>query len=160
MDNIIAYFDGEKIQCLIGAINSAIFILASVYFLFLEKPFLKGLAYTIIPLSGLLLIICISVIARVPSDIARVTTFYQETPENIQTEEIPRMESVMKSFGIIKKVEMALTAIGLILMVVFRQNELVLGVATGLIVMGFILLLFDHIAESRGEIYIQFLNTI
>ena len=160
MDNIISYFNDEKLQCLIGAIFSVICIAASAYFLFHQKPFLKGIAYTVIPLSILLLSICIGVIFRVPKDIERVTTFQRETPKNIQIEEIPRMEKVLKSFNFIKKVEIALLVIGLILTVLFWRNELIRGVAIGLVIMGISLYTFDYIAESRGETYVRFLKSL
>lgn len=159
MDSITTYFNGEKFQCTIGAIASIIFIVTSIFFLFQEKLFLKGIAYATIPLSILLLIICVGVIFRTSKDIERVTTFYKETPKSIQVEEIPRMEKVVKSFNVIKKVEIAIFIIGLALAIIFWRNELIRGIAVGLIIMSISLYTFDHIAESRGEAYIKFLNT-
>ena len=160
MDSIATYFNGEKIQCTIGAIASMILIASSIFFLFQQKAFLKGMAYAIIPLSILLSIICIGVILRASTDIKRVTTFYRDTPQNIQVEEIPRMEKVMKSFNIIIKVEIALFIIGLALAIIFWRNELIRGVAVGLLIMSVSLYTFDHIAESRGEAYVQFLKSL
>ncbi len=155
MDSIVTYFNGEKLQCIIGAIVSIVFISLSVFFLFQQKAFLKGMACVTIPLSAFLLIICLGVIFRTSKDIARVTTYQKETPERIQSEEIPRMEKVMKSFGIIKKVELAIFVIGLALTIIFWRNELIRGIAISLVVMGISLYAFDHAAESRGETYIQ-----
>lgn len=160
MDNIIAYFNGEKFQCTVGAIVSIILIALSIVFLFQQKVLLKGMAYVAIPLSVFLLIICIGVIFRTSTDIDRVSTFMSVTPEKIQSDEIPRMEKVMKSFGIIKKVELAIFIIGLALTIFFWRNELIRGVAIGLVVMGISLYVFDHIAESRGETYIQLLKSL
>jgi hypothetical protein len=81
-------------------------------------------------------------------------------PQKIQAEEIPNMEKVMKSFNIIKKVELVIFILGLVLSVVFWQNELMRGVAVGLVIMGISLYVFDHIAESRGETYVQFLKSL
>jgi len=75
MDSIIAYFNGEKVQCTIGAIASIIFIASSILFLFQQKIFLKGIAYSAIPLSLLLLVICVGVIFRTSKDVERVSTF-------------------------------------------------------------------------------------
>lgn len=72
MDQIVKYFEGEKLQCIIGAIVSIISISLSVYFLFMQKPVFKGVAYTFIPLSLFLLAICVGVILRTPKDIERV----------------------------------------------------------------------------------------
>lgn len=158
MDNIISYFNGERIQCIIGLIISLIFISASVYFLFQAKSFLKGFAYTAIPLSMLLITICAGVILRTPSDIKRVTTI-ATSPDKIKTEEIPRMNKVMRNFAIIKKVEIGIAVLGVILILVFKNNDLIRGVATALIIEGLILLLFDHIAELRGHSYLDLLTS-
>ena len=160
MDNITTYFNGEKFQCTIGAIASIIFIASSILFLFQQKIFLKGIAYSAIPLSLLLLVICVGVIFRTSKDVERVSTFYRETPKSVQVEEIPRMEKVMKSFNIIKKVEIAIFIIGLAMIIIFWRNELIRGIAVGLLIMSVSLYTFDHIAESRGEAYIQFLKSL
>ena len=89
-----------------------------------------------------------------------ISTFQKETPTKIHSEEIPRMEKVMKSFGIIKKVEIGLFIIGLLLSIIFWQNELIRGLAIGLLFTGASLYLFDHIAESRGESYMLYLKTL
>lgn len=160
METITTYFNGEKIQCAIGAIVSIIFIASSIFFLFQQKAFLKGMAFVAIPLSTILLIICIGVLFKNAKDMARVTAFKKETPDKIQSEEIPRMEKVMQSFNVVKKVEIVFLILGLVLTVIFWRNELIRGVGVGLVVMGVSLYLFDHIAESRGETYIQFLKSL
>lgn len=160
MDSIISYFNGEKFQCLIGAVGSVLCIALSVYSLFLQKPILKGLAFTVIPIAILLLAVCIGVIARTPKDIKRVTTYYQETPEKIKTEELPRMEKVINSFSILKKVEIALFLIGLVGVVLFWRNEMIRGISLGLIIMACALYSFDHIAQTRGKGYVQYLNSL
>lgn len=156
MDNIISYFNGERIQCIIGLIISLIFISFSIYFLFQAKPFLKGFAYTAIPLSLLLIAICVGVILRTPSDIKRVTSI-ATSPGKIKTDEIPRMDKVMSNFAMIKKVEIGIAVLGVILILVFKNNDLIRGIATALIIEGLILFLFDHIAESKGQNYLDFL---
>lgn len=160
MDSIIAYFNGEKLQCAVGVIVSVVFIAFSIFFIFQQKAFLKGIAYVVIPLSAFLLIICIGVMVRTSKDIDRVTTFKKESPEKIKSEEIPRMEKVMKSFTIIKKVELVIFVIGVILAILFWRHELIRGIAMGLIIMGASLYVFDYIAESRGETYIQCLKSL
>lgn len=156
MNNINSYFNGERIQCIIGLILSLIFIAVSVYFLAQGKAFLKGFAYAAIPLSSLLIIICTAVIVRTPKDIKRVIAMELST-EQVQQEEIPRMEKVMKSFALIKKVEIGFIVLGIVLMLAFKNNELVRGIALALILEGITLYLFDHIAEARGKIYMEFL---
>lgn len=160
MNNIEKYFEGEKLQCTIGIIISIVCIALSVYFLFLQKPVLKGVAYSFIPLSVLLLAICIGVVTRTSKDIERVTTFYKKDSQEIKTEELPRMKKVMKNFTVIKKVEVFLFFAGFLLAVFFWKNDLLKGVAIGLMTQSVILYLFDYSAATRGKLYLEFLNSL
>lgn len=108
MNNIAAYFNGEKFQCMLGLGISLVSIVLSVFFLLSNKVILKGMAYAFLPIALLLLIICVGVIARTSKDIDRVGNFYKSNIEKIQTEELPRMLKVMRSFTVIKKVELVL----------------------------------------------------
>jgi hypothetical protein len=90
----------------------------------------------------------------------RVTTFYESEPTRMQTEELPRMEKVMKSFSVIKKVELGVVVLGIVLAIFFWRNPLVRGIALALIVEGLLLYLFDYLAEARGEVYVAFLRSL
>lgn len=160
MDNVITYFNGEKLQCSIGAIVSITFIAVAIFFLIQDNSILKGMAYVVVPLSVLLLAICVAVIFRTSGDIKRVTTFYRESAERIRQDEIPRMEKVMKSFNTIIKIEIAILIIGLFLIVFFGKNEWIRGVAAGLIMMGLLLFIFDYVAAARGEKYLMYLKSL
>lgn len=160
MDNIVKYFSGERLQCSIGLLIGLIGLALSIYFIYLDKSFFKGIAYAFIPLSILLLSICIGIVIRTPKDINRVSTYFESDPNKIHTEEIPRMEKVMKTFPIVKKVEIGLIIIGILLLIIFWKNDLPKGIGLGLIIQGIMLYGFDHFAESRAKIYFEFLNSI
>jgi hypothetical protein len=160
MNNIEKYFAGEKLQCTIGIILSIICISLSVYFLVLQKPLLKGISFVFIPLSVLLLIICSGVVVRTPSDTERVKEFLKTKPQRLQTDELPRMEKVMKNFTLIKRIEICLFLAGLLIAIFFWKNDLVKGIAIGLIIQGVMLYLFDHSAEARGKVYFEFLKSL
>jgi len=118
------------------------------------------MVYATIPLSILFLGICIGVAFRTDKDFERVTTFLKEIPASIQTEEIPGKEKVMKSFDFIKKVEITVFIMGLVLIVYFWRNELIRGLGIGFVIMGASPFTFDYMVESRGETYIQFLKSL
>lgn len=160
MNNIEKYFEGEKLQCTLGIIISVLSISLSLYFLSQQKPLLNGTAYSFLPFSVLLLAICIGIVARTPKDIKRVTEAYQTAPQNMLKDELPRMERVMNNFTIIKKVEMVLFLAGLLLAVFFWKNDLVKGIAIGLMVQCAMLYLFDYTASKRGKAYFEFLQSL
>lgn len=160
MDNILKYFNGEKAQCSIGLLAAIVFILVSSWFLWQHQPMLKGMAYVTLLVSVLLGSVCAGVIWRTPKDIERVGSFYQNAPEKIKTEELPRMEKVMSSFSIIKKVEIVLVVAGVLLFFFLGKNDLLRGIGIGLVAMGSLGFLFDHLAEARGKIYLDFLKSL
>lgn len=160
MDTIVNYFSGEKLQCSIGIVLGILGIAFSVYFIYSNNIVLKGIAFAFIPLSLLLLVICVGVVVRTPKDIKRVRSYYESAPNKIQTEEIPRMEKVMKTFPILKKVEIGFIIAGTLLLLLFWNNDLVRGIGLGLIIQGIMLYAFDHFAESRGKVYFEFLNSL
>lgn len=160
MSSIEKYFEGEKLQCIVGIIISILFIALSVYFLFLQKPLLKGIAYSSLPFSILLLIICIGITVRTPKDVERITTFYKTERQKMQTDELPRMERIMKNFTMIKRIEILIFIAGLLLAASFWKNSFVKGIAMGLMTQSVMLYLFDYIASMRGKIYFDFLKSI
>ena len=160
MDNIIRYFSGEKLQCSIGILLGIIGLTLSIYFIYLSKPVFKGIAFAFIPLSLLLLSICVGIVIRTPKDIKRVSSYYESEPIRMQTEELPRMEKVMKTFPKIKMVEIGFIIVGILLFLILWRNDLIQGIGLGIIIQGIILYGFDHFAESRGKIYFEFLNSL
>lgn len=158
MDPIASYFNGEKLQCLIGAVFSLAGIGISVYLFTLSRGLFKGIAWAVLPLSLLLLVICVGVVLRSPKDIVRVNEYLTRDPAKMHAVELPRMQKVMRSFKIIKRVEVAVVVIGLVLAMFLPKVELVRGLAIGLIFMGAMLYLFDHVAETRGARYVYYLE--
>jgi hypothetical protein len=160
MEPIEKYFGGERLQCTIGLVYALLCIVLSVYMLYLDKVMMKGLAYTLIPTSALLLIICVAIVVRTPKDVQRVTTFYTSAPEKMQSDELPRMQEVMNNFTFIKKIEAGLFIASLMVGLVFWKNELVRGIAIGLMAQSAVLFLFDYLAAIRGKAYLEFLQSL
>lgn len=160
MNSIEKYFNGERLQSTAGIVIAVVCIAISIYFLFLQKNLPRGVSYSFLPLSVLLLVICVGIVIRTPKDIERVTTFYKTEPSKLQTDELPRMQRVMRNFTVIKKVEICFFIAGLLLAAFFWKNDLVKGIALGLMIQGVILYLFDHFAEARGKVYFEFLESL
>ncbi len=161
MNAVNEYFSGERLQCLIGIGISAVSIALSLYFLLQVKTALfKGIAWPFLIISVLLLSVCIGVVWRTPQDIARVTRYVTQEKEKVVSEEIPRMEKVMRSFRVIKAVELVLLAIGLFLVLYgsMKGNKLLMGIGVGLAIQSAIMYGFDHFAQNRGREYVEFLQ--
>ncbi len=160
MNPIDQYFNEEKFQCSVGLVISILFLAVAAYFLYQPSSFYKGLAYTIMPISFLFLMICTMIVLRTPKDIVRVNSYYTTEPLKLKTEELPRMNKIMNSFVIIKKVELGLLLLSLIICIVFWKYDLMRGIAIGLIIQSAGLYYFDHHASTRGAVYLEFLKSI
>src|SRR5687768_573016 len=115
MNAVSEYFNGEKIQCTIGIVFSILSIALALYLLFKsDKSFFTGLAYPFIIFPVLLMIICIGVVIRSSKDIARVHNIIQTTKSKLRTEELPRMENVLRNFKIIIWVEVCFIIAGVL----------------------------------------------
>ena len=78
----------------------------------------------------------------------------------ISTEEIPRMEKVMRNFILFRYTEITLIFLGVILMYGARQNSLWNGIGVGLFIQSSTVLLLDFFAERRGEVYLEYLKSM
>ncbi|MDL5047939.1 hypothetical protein QQ054_18135 [Oscillatoria amoena NRMC-F 0135] len=108
------------------------------------------------PAFFLLLSICIGIVARTPKDVARVTGYYTTAPQKMKTDELPRIEKVMKNFVLIKNAEVAVLAAGLLLAFLFRKNKLITGLAIGIILQCIVLYIFNYVASMRGSHILRF----
>lgn len=159
MTIIEKYFSGERIQCIAGIVFSLLTILLAIYLLKSGKSFQKGMSFPFFVFPFLLLVICTLVVLRTPSDVRRVQGFFQSETTKIKTDELPRMEKVMTTFELLKKVELIIAVLGLLVLLMFK-NDLVRGIAAGTTIQGLLLFLFDWLAANRGETYINFLREL
>jgi hypothetical protein len=159
MTQIQDYFTGERFQCAIGIALAVLSIaLSLVFVLSLKTNFLKGVAYPSLAISAVLLVICVGIVFRTPGDIERVTTYFESEPENMLSEEIPRMKGVLMNFEIIKIVELCLAVIGLGLWGLRFSSPLVSGIGLGLLIQSLMMFGFDYLAHSRALEYWAFLQ--
>ncbi len=136
-------------------------IALGVYFFFMSKDvFLRGMGYSLIAIALIQIVVGSTVWVRSPKDIERVNQVVKNEPAKIQIEEIPRMETVMKSFVLYRYIEVALIIAGLILMFFISKKPLFQGIGMGLFIQASLMLLFDFFAEKRGFDYLDFLKNL
>lgn len=160
MSAIEKYFNGETLQCSIGIAISLVSIAIGIYFLFwLKTPLYKGIAYPFLILALLLIAVCTSVILKSPKDIQRITTYATTKDQKLSTEELPRMQQVLKTFKTLKIVELVIIIVGIILTFIFSNSPFIKGIAIGFIIQACMLYAFDYIAMERGKGYYEYLNS-
>ena len=161
MDNITNYFNAEKSESLLFILVGIISISVSVYFILqIKQPFYNGMCWPLIAIAFIQITVGTSVYFRSPKDIQRVTSIIQTEKEKISSEEIPRMQVVMKNFIIYRYVEIVLLVSGLLLMFLFDQSFFLKGIGIGLFIQSAFMLSLDFFAEKRGQDYLDFLQGI
>lgn len=159
MENIRAYFNAEKYESLLFVLVGLAAIAMAVYFLTVSKEsFYKGMALPLALVALIQLTVGTTVWLRSPKDILKMEQFIEKSPYKIQTEEIPRMEKVMKNFIIYHYVEMCLLLVGLILMFALKQQPYLQGLGIGLFIQAGLMLSLDFFAERRAEVYLELLR--
>jgi multidrug transporter EmrE-like cation transporter len=160
MEQVTKYFDAEKFESIFFISAGIIAIILAFYLIFvLKKPFQNGIAYSIAAIALIQIVVGTSVFFRSPKDIVRVNHLIQTDLKKILSEEIPRMEVVMKNFALYKYIEIGLIVAGIGLLVLSR-NEIINGVGLGLAIQSSIMLLLDYIAAGRGDVYLKFLQSL
>ena len=78
----------------------------------------------------------------------------------IQTQEIPRMNVVMKNFTLYRWLEIVVLTAGIIEFLYFQSSTFYKGFGHGLLIQAGFLLLLNFFAESRGAIYLEYIQTL
>ena len=161
MEQVSKYFSAEKGESILFITVGLLSLILSIYFLIkLKQPLFSGLSYSFITIAFVELAIGISIYFRSPKDMIRVNQFIQTEIVKIQSEEIPRMETVLNNFVIYRWIEIGFVLVGIAMFLYFQPTTLWRGVGLGLSIQASLLLLLDFIAESRGKIYLEHLQNL
>ena len=160
MNPVIKYFNGERAESYLFLFIGIVGLVISSYLFFLKaSSYWKGFAIPFMLVSVLEIIVGISLIYRSPKDIIRVENYIKNNQVKIKTDEIPRMEKVMKNFVIYRNVEIALIFVGAILYFASANSSFWRGLGLGLLIQASTVLTLDYFAERRGFIYLEYLNS-
>ena len=161
MEVIKNYFNAEKAESLLFIGFGILAISLSVYFFyFIKESFCKGLAIPLVFFSLVQIVIGATIYTRSPKDNLKVENILEYEPKKIQSEEIPRMEKVMRNFVLYRYFEIAMIFLGIILMYTLSNYGFWKGFGLGLFIQCAVLLSLDFFAEKRGHFYIEHLQTI
>jgi hypothetical protein len=156
MEFVKSYFNAEKSAGVLFIVVGVSFLLISLYsWLTIKKPFYTGMAYPFLLIGLIEITVGVTIYLKSPADNDRVENYLTLEPERILNEEIPRMETVMKSFVYYRYVEFAFIFTGVMLMFYIGKSELVKGIGFGLFIQGTVMLGADYIAERRGHLYLE-----
>ena len=158
MDTISTYFNAERAESLLFIAVGAIALALSAWcLLVLRKPLFNGMALTLSVVAALQLVVGVTVYQRSPQDTARVQQMVQSAPQQIQSEEVPRMRVVMRNFKIYLGVEVALLILSLVVIQLASPGGFLRGAAMGLALQAVFTAVLDLAATRRGDAYLSWL---
>lgn len=161
MEEITKYFNAEKQESVVFVLTGLLATILSLYFLFkIKQPFYNGMAYALIAIALIQITVGSTIYIRSPKDMARVKQMVQTDKASLQTEEIPRMQNVMKSFVLYRRIEIALIVAGLTMFLYFQAATPWKGAGLGLAIQAGIMLVLDLFAENRGAAYLEHLKNL
>jgi hypothetical protein len=161
MEFIKTYFSAEKSESLVFLFLGIASIAFSTYALWKwNEAFYKGFAIPLITIGIIQLVVGSTVYFRTDNQVAALEMQYQTDVRAFKLAESPRMEKVMKSFSLYKKIEVAFVVIGLLLVIIVPSKEFWLGVGVGMLLQGALMLTADIFAERRGASYQDSINNI
>lgn len=158
METIATYFSAERDESMLFMAVGALALAASAYFLLvLRKPFFNGMAITLSVVAALQIIVGITIYQRSPLDTARVQQMVQSAPQQIRSEEVPRMKKVILNFKIYLGVELSLLVLSVVVLLLSSPGTIVRGAAMGLAIQAVFTAVLDLAAMRRGDAYLTWL---
>jgi hypothetical protein len=161
MNGIAAYFEAERLESLFFlAFGLAAIGVAVACWALVRRPFYTGMAWPLLLVGAIQVVVGTTVWLRSPQDVARVQAMVQQAPHRLHSEEIPRMQAVMRNFVLYRWIEVALLAAGALLAWRAAAGTAWQGAGAGLVLQAGLMLALDLVAERRGQAYVQGLQAL
>jgi hypothetical protein len=158
VEPLLRYFDGEK-QAATAAIALGILSLAFAAWLYRGASPFRAMLWPLALVGLVQLGLGIGLHARTPGQVAALEAGMASERATTRTAEVDRMQKVMRSFELIKAVEVALVAAAVVMIMAMARRPAVVGVGMALLVEAAVMLAFDVFAERRAAQYVAFLET-
>lgn len=153
------YFNSERTGGLLFTIVGILAIGAAIWG-WRHGPFWRGAAWPLAAVALIQISVGITYWLRSPDDFQRVQHIVTQEQERIAVEEVPRMQAVLKSYAISLRIETALVAAGLALLIFATRGSAGQGAGLGLAVQAGLVLLLDSLAERRAHTYLEWLQAL
>jgi hypothetical protein len=158
IDIIRSYFRQEFIESWFFVAAGVFAIGCGAWLLYTGSSF-RGAAWPLIAVALIQITVGLSVGLRTPKQSAALEAQLHASPDQFRIAELPRMNTVMKNFRLYKMIEIALAIVGLLLTYFLRDNLFWYAFGVGLLTQAGIMLVLDLLAEHRGAIYMNAVQT-
>ena len=159
IDPASAYFGAERAEGLLFICIALVAIeIAVICWRKAGTPAAKGAAVVLVLVAAIQLVVGTTLFVRSPHDKARVTQGLQHDRAQLRGHEIARMQQVMRNFRVYRWIEIGLLLLAALLAWRARAGSWPRGAGVGLAPQAGLMLLFDDLAERRGELYLAWLQ--
>ncbi|WP_309640968.1 hypothetical protein [Flavobacterium sp.] len=159
-DSVLHYFKAEKKDSIYAIFLGLFSVVLTICFLIKGHPFYNGMSYAFIAIGLIQLVAGTTVYLRSDMDIVSIDYFIHKDMNIIKEKEIPRMELIMKNFAVYRKAAIVCITLGLLLWLCCQPLTLGKGIGIGLTIQSTIMLILDYLAEQRGKVYLNFLQSL
>jgi uncharacterized membrane protein HdeD (DUF308 family) len=158
-DALTLYFNEEKTESIWFVIIGVISIIFSIWLFFKFKDgFYRGLIIPVILISLIKITVGSTVYLRSDKQIEDTILRLENDKQSTKSDELARMDEVMKNFKIYKWMEVLFIISGVLLLVFIKEKPFWTGIGTGLLIEGTFMIVLDVIAEMRGIKYLEWLQ--
>lgn len=159
INHMNSYFTAEKQESLIFMAIALVAIGISVW-LWMNGHRLKSMAYPLVAIALMQMVVGGTIHLRTDTQLSTLSAQLQANPAALKTEEITRMQTVMKNFSIYKAVEMLLLIVGVGMIAFFQRHDMAAGIGIGLVLQAAVTLTLDIFAEARRADYLSVLHSM
>ena len=160
--DIEKYFMAEKQAGLIVLIIGLIaIVLALIFFFAIRTGLFKGAAIPFLFLGLMECMIGYAIYNRSDNDRIKNVYAYDMNPQQLKTEELPRLQKLDKHFVVYKSVEVGFALLGIIIMLLFlgqAEKSFWVGLGLALLIQGILLFGIETIASQRAKEYTRKLS--
>jgi hypothetical protein len=160
------YFGAERQQSTIFFFAGAVALLVGLvgWFIKHDVPMFLGASGPLVVVGAIHLALGAGIYFRTPQDLARVNTKMLRQPHEAAREELPRMRQVIGNFPLYRKISIALTGVGILMVAASASIGAWLGYWCGfgaaLMLMAGITLALDLSAERRARVYLKAMEDV
>lgn len=151
---IIHYFTAEKRESLLFLMAGAAAIAASIFLWATASPH-RAMGWPLTAIALIQIVVGWTVFSRTNGQMKDLHTLLNKDKAAYTSVEIPRMETVQRSFKIYKAIEIVLLAAGLLGAIFLRDRAALHAASVGLALQAGLMLVFDLYAESRAGVYVE-----
>jgi hypothetical protein len=156
-DPLIDYFAGEKRES-VAFICAGVVSIAVVVWLWRGTTPWRGAVYPLAIFGLIQLVVGGAIYLRTNGQVATLEAARHEAPASFRGDERARMKVVVRNFRVYRWVELAVIALGLVLLWRFPDRPALHAAGAGCVAQAGLTLILDLFAEARADRYLRWLN--